>query len=240
MKTRSQVISLVLLLLLSTVASAEKLNYLSETAVDPVKLLPAPPSPASAEVKAELDLLVAIQTSRTPEQVARCHSEEKLGIAAFQDIVGPWFTAENLPKLERLTKHATKDTKYFTDAAKTHYDRKRPFAEDSRISPIVEKEPTPAYPSGHATRGTVMARILVKLDPSHRAEILERGRDIGWDRVIGGVHHPTDIMAGRVLGQAVSQALFDSADFQKEFDAAKAEFDDVKQHHAEPVGAGSK
>jgi len=94
MKTRSQIFSFVVLFLLSTVASAEKLHYLSETAVDSVKLLPAPPSPTSAEAKAELDLLVLIQEQRTPEQVARCRSEEKLGIAAFQDIMGRGYRRE--------------------------------------------------------------------------------------------------------------------------------------------------
>jgi acid phosphatase (class A) len=239
MKNRRHLLSMILLLLAATAARAEKLNFLSETAVDPVKLLPAPASRDSEEVKAELDAMVAIQATRTKEQVARCCSEVKPTIAEFQDVLGPWFTPENLPKLARLLKKAEHDSKYFVGAAKVHFDRKRPYDEDSRIHPATELENTPAYPSGHATRGLLDAKILAKLAPRRRAELLERGRQIGWDRVIAGVHHPSDIVAGRVLGQAVAQALFDCKQFQDEFDAAKAEFDAVQSRQAEPAGVGN-
>lgn len=239
MKNRTSLLALLLVLLPTFVAGAEKLSFLSETAVDPVRLLPGPPLLGSEEAKAELDCMVAIQETRTQVQVARCCSEVRVTLAAFRDVMGPWFTAENLPKLNRLVQRADKDTKYFTDAVKSHYDRKRPYDEDNRIHPATELERTPAYPSGHATRGIVFAKILIKLAPDRRAALLERGREIGWDRVLAGMHHPSDIIAGRVLGQAIAQALMENPSFEQELAEAKAEFDAVRLQQTAPVGAGA-
>ena len=66
---------------------------------------------------------------------------------------------------------------------------------------------------------------------------LERGREIGWDRVVAGLHHPTDIYAGRVLGQALAESLLADPKFQAELVQLKKEFSDAEQHAAEPVGA---
>ena len=54
---------------------------------------------------------------------------------------------------------------------------------------------------------------------------LKRGQEIGWDRVIAGVHFPSDVYAGRVLGRALAQAMLKSSDFQGRLMQAKAEFE---------------
>src|SRR5208283_3499611 len=95
-----------------------------------------------------------------------------------------------------------------------------------------------AYPSGHATRGILFARILAQIAPDSRVELMERGREIGWDRVIAGVHRPSDIVAGRTLGEAIANALLDSKGFQEELAAAKAEFEEVKHEQRGPTPSG--
>jgi acid phosphatase (class A) len=62
---------------------------------------------------------------------------------------------------------------------------------------------SPSYPSGHATRGLAYAAVLAELVPERREALLERGRQVGVDRVIGGVHWPSDIEAGQRLGAAL-------------------------------------
>ena len=79
------------------------------------------------------------------------------------------------------------------------------------------------YPSGHSTRGTVEALLLAELFPEHKEAILAIGRNIGWDRVLIGKHFPTDIYAGRVLGQAIVHELQSSPAFQHDFAEARAE-----------------
>lgn len=72
--------------------------------------------------------------------------------------------------------------------------------------------------------------ILAEVFPERRAAILDFGRTIGWDRVIIGKHYPTDVNAGRVLGQAIFRELMKSPAFQRDLAAAKAE---VQALHAE-------
>jgi len=51
---------------------------------------------------------------------------------------------------------------------------------------------------------------------------MERARQIGWDRVIAGVHYPSDIAAGRVLGLAIGEDMLASPDFKAELAKVKA------------------
>lgn len=237
MSSRVRIASLILLTFLVSGVRAEGLRYLSADALNAVELLPAPAAIDSEEGRAERDLMVALQQKRTEGQVARCRSEVKVTLAAFARVMGPWFTAENLPHLAQLLKHAEKEAAVFSGVAKNHFARKRPAAEDPRIEIAVENEDTPAYPSGHAMRGIVFAAIIAQLAPQQQAALLERGREIGWDRVIAGMHHPSDIIAGRVVGQAVARALLASPQFQQDLTAARAEFELVQKQksRAEPA-----
>ena len=106
------------------------------------------------------------------------------------------------------------------------WKRPRPYIADPvRFDKVIEPDPnaTPTYPSGHATRATLYALILVELFPEHRDEILAKARESGWLRVQGGVHTPLDIFAGRTLGQAIAQAFLRNPEFQHDLAEVKAE-----------------
>ena len=204
------------------------LSFVTPASVDFVKLLPAPPKADTEEAKADLEVVLRVQQTRTDAEVERAQSEAKLKMTAFTSVVGPWLTAENLPITAKLLKAAEKDSKFFSAAAKEHFGRKRP-PNDARIKPKIDGEDEPSYPSGHATRGILFATILAELDPEQRDALMDRAREIGWDRVIAGVHYPSDIIAGRVLGQALAQAMAANPRFQEELAAAKAEFSAAKK-----------
>lgn len=240
MSNHARVASLALLLLIAASSRAETPHYLAPDAIDAVRLLPAPPAVDSEEARAERDLMVALQQQRTEGQTARCRSEVIVTLVAFARVMGPWFTVENLPSLAQLLKRAEHDALFFSAAAKNHFQRKRPAAEDPRIQIAVASEATPAYPSGHATRGMLFAVIIAQLAPQQEAALLERGREIGWDRVIAGMHHPSDIFAGRVIGQAAALALLANPRFQEELAAARVEFERVRQERLRAVPAQAR
>src|SRR5208282_1722900 len=77
-------------------AAAIELSYLQPGAINSISLLPAPPSPGSDEHKAEIDQLLVLQASRTPLQINRFLSEEKLELAGFAPVMPEFFTSENL------------------------------------------------------------------------------------------------------------------------------------------------
>jgi acid phosphatase (class A) len=243
MKTRSLTLALAFFFAFAIRAQAQRPAYFSPTAVDPIKLLPGPPAAGSAEAREELQLMESIEHDRTKKDVERCAAEVDLTVESFKSVLGPWCTAENLPRLAKVFNAIAKDSKLPVNAAKDHFKRPRPAHEDSQIHVPIQAETTFAYPSGHATRGTIYALILAELAPAHREALLDRGREIGWDRVVAGLHHPSDIYAGRVLGQALAEPLLADPKFQDELVQLKKEFSDAEQHAAgqhvaEPVGAG--
>jgi len=99
---------------------------------------------------------------------------------------------------------------------KTNFQRPRPYQADQRLS-LGRTVKSFSYPSYHSTFGTVEGALLAELFPQRAAAILETGRNLGWHRVLMGEHYPTDIYAGRVLGQAIVRELKTSAVFQHDF-----------------------
>ena len=52
---------------------------------------------------------------------------------------------------------------------------------------------------------------------------MARGKLIGQDRVIGGMHYPSDVAAGQKLGAAIAKSLLANEQFKTEFEKAKQE-----------------
>ncbi|WP_306591002.1 phosphatase PAP2 family protein [Geothrix sp. 21YS21S-4] len=157
------------------------------------------PKADSDDGKADLAIVLWHQRTRTAPEVERALSEVKLGLGAYSTALGRAGDGARFPRTAALLDLAGKDVKAVTDELKQHFQRPRPYAADPRVQPAVERETSPSYPSGHATRGLVYALVLAELAPERRDALLVRGRQVGVDRVIGGVHYPSDIEAGQRL-----------------------------------------
>lgn len=210
------------LLVLPLLQAASQLRYLPADFPDAVALLPSPPAAGSAEAAADLATTRTVSRARTPEQVAEATAEIKLTIFRFAAAIGPWFQPGRFPKTETFFQAVESDTRAITDAGKSHFQRPRPYAVDAAIIPLAA-EGSFSYPSGHASRSTVFALVLAELFPSSREALLRIGRDIGWNRVVAGVHYPSDILAGRVLGQAIARAMLRNPQFLHDLAEVNAE-----------------
>jgi len=88
----------------------------------------------------------------------------------------------------------------------------RPHEYSAAIQPVIEVPQHATLPAGHAAESHVMARLFSALVPGFEghqgAAYLRRlaGR-ISENRVIAGVHFPIDLVAGRLLGDAVADYL---------------------------------
>jgi hypothetical protein len=224
-------------MLLAVAARSAELHFLDDSAVNAIDLLPPPPAPASAEGTADLDDVLKAQAARTDEDVDRIKAESKLTPDAFQKVMGPGFTRKSCPNLYALLEDAGQDSKSFSSKAKESFARPRPKFADARVLPVVHGDDEPSYPSGHATRAMTWARILCEIAPEKKNALLDRAEEIGWDRVIIGVHYPSDVYAGEVFGQALAQAMIRNAEFQKRLVKAKEEFNATSTAH--PVGANA-
>jgi acid phosphatase (class A) len=193
---------------------------------DATALLAPPPVRNSAEDRLDLENTYAVHTSAAPAEIALGQDENKLTIFHFAPAIGPWFVSGKFPKTEALFKEVEAEAKQVTDESKKFFKRPRPYhvAPERFPHSIEHEDPTHySYPSGHSTRGTVFALLLAELFPDRREAILAKGREAGWLRVQGGVHYPTDIQAGRVLGQELARDFLRSPEFQAGLAAARAE-----------------
>lgn len=201
-----------------------KLNYLSPNSISVTSVLAPPPAPGSEASQADLKRMEALQESRTSQDCQRAN--EEVG-ATLGDFFGPSYgplTEEEVATWSPFFAKVASDTSYFVREAKVTWNRARPYQEDPELKPCVPVEPTSAYPSGHAARARVFADVLVTLLPTQKRQIRRRAAQIAEDRVMGGVHHPSDIAASRKLGDVIFNALMNDPAFMRDLrDAAAAE-----------------
>jgi acid phosphatase (class A) len=207
-------------------------RYLAADRPDGVALLAPPPAPNSAEQVADLASARAVFQAATPVEQARAEKDASLSLFNFAPAIGPFFQPGRFPKMEAFFETLKTNISEAMNIPKDHWKRPRPYELDPALK-LGKPEKSFAYPSGHATRGAVQSLLLAELFPEKREAILAFGRDIGWDRVLIGKHFPTDIYAGRVLGQAIVRELMANSAFQRDLAEAKAEVQSVQ--HAQPV-----
>jgi acid phosphatase (class A) len=201
-----------------------QLHYLAAHKPDVTALLASPPLPGSAEQSADLAETISVHQQMTPTEAAAAKAEQKFSVFSFAPIIGPFFQPGKLPKAEAFLKRIQEDADGVTDTGKNFWKRPRPYVTDPQLARGAEDlEKSFSYPSGHSTRGTVIALVLADLFPDKKDEILAVGRQIGWHRVELARHYPTDIYAGRVLAAAIVRELKTSDEFQKDFADAKEE-----------------
>ena len=210
------------LLIAACVAAADPV-FIKPADIDWQTILTGPPAPGSDTEKAEIATLLQWQNKRTASDIARCKSEEKADPFIFSDVLGDKFIEKNLPETQALLKQVQGDIKNFTDLAKGKWERKRPPYVDDRIKPCVKLEENGSYPSAHAVRGIVWSRILAEIFPDKKDALLKRGLLMGEDRVIAGIHFPSDVEAGQKLGNAIADKLLADPKFKPSMETAKQE-----------------
>jgi acid phosphatase (class A) len=226
MKLRLFFLTLPLLAFFAASLPAGETKYLARGQPDAIVLLAPPPVAGSPEATADLETTFQAYSAATPAERARGIDEINLTIFHFAPAIGPWFAPGKFPKTEALFKEVEAEAKAATSRGKKHWQRIRPYHVDpARFPNAIEHEERTdySYPSGHSTRATVFALLLAELFPDKRDALLAISREIGWRRVEGGVHYPTDIYAGRVLGQAIVRELLANPVFQQDLAEAKAE-----------------
>ena len=84
-------------------------------------------------------------------------------------------------------------------------NRPRPFEAHPQIHPLYVVHSS-SFPAGHAATAFAGAVLLSYVAPRLAPAFLSLAALIAWSRVYDGVHYPSDVLAGAVLGALVGVA----------------------------------
>ena len=206
--------------------AAPKVAYYIDPAVlDLSSLIPPPPALNSATAKAELAELHHIEATRTPAQLAAAKADEQEeDMFLYKTVLGPGFTPDALPITADLGIHVKNEQSVAGGALKVIFARPRPYQADKTLHPSCAlTEAANSYPSGHALTGYLEGLTLAELLPGKRNEILARADDFAHNRLVCGVHYPSDVEASRRVAYVVFGYMMATSRFQHDLAAARAE-----------------
>ena len=197
--------------------------YLDPSQVDLVHVLGPPPAPGSPEGKVDLRAVLDAQRMRTRAEIVSAQADSQLSVFRFADVMGEGFNPRNLPFTTAFFDRLSADDFAAIRTAKAYFGRPRPYVTDSEIKPIVHEPANASYPSGHAAFAYMDAIILAYMVPELNAAIFERAARFANNRVIAGVHYPSDIEAGRICGSVLDNLLLHDSHFMADFAKARVE-----------------
>jgi acid phosphatase (class A) len=189
------------------------------------QILMTPPAADSITTKAELAQLHHLESARTPAQVEQAKADDKLEtMFIFKDVLGEKFNPANLPVTAAFAARVKNDEGINANPAKIAFHRVRPYNLDKTLHPICNtKTKDDSYPSGHTTAGYLGALVLIEMVPEKRDAILARAAEYAHNRLVCGVHYPTDLEASRLVAYSTHAVMDANPQFQKELAAARTE-----------------
>jgi acid phosphatase (class A) len=213
--------------------------YVAPMQVDMTDLLAPPPADGSEAARRDLSaVLEAQRTARAQHLREHAIADASTTCGRFDDELGAELTSARMAPVLAFLNHAAREGSALSAAPKKYWQRRRPFVVDpqvERLADVAPNEPAGAgmraaqalartsYPSGHATFGTVCAILLADMVPEKRRELFARGQDYAHSRLVVGAHFPSDIEAGRIVGTVAVALMRESAQFQHDFAAARAQ-----------------
>lgn len=154
------------------------------------------------------------QKFRTEDQCAQAQKEVPVNLESF---FGGILTAAEISSLKVFFyKHVINGGGQST-IAKFIFRRPRPYNTRKDLVPCIDKSNSYAYPSGHTTVARVLGLMLAKKFPDREKEFIERADQIAQNRIIGGVHHPSDIVAGKKLADKIVENLENTPAIMQEY-----------------------
>jgi hypothetical protein len=157
-----------------------------------------PPKNSSDKTKKEIQHIISLGELRTQYEDDMIMSDLKI-MKAFQVYLDEYGLEVNT--LDRIKEYKEQSEPIIL-TLKRHYNRPRPIQLAKELGLQLDTFPlktanTPSYPSGHATQGRLVAKLIADEVPlEHRKNILEIGDRIAQGRQIAGSHYPSDTEFG--------------------------------------------
>ena len=188
--------------------------YLKPNEIDLDVLLPPPPQAASAQERADEEQVAAAVAARSPAQLFEAEEASKRSVFFFASSIGSNFSATRLPVTAAFFRRVRSDVAKLVDDAKAYWQRPRPAGVARARG---------SYPSGHAAFAASTAILLSQLVPAKRDAIFAQARVFAENRILLGLHYPSDIASGWTAGTLAAYAMMQDRRFKHDFTAVKAE-----------------
>ncbi|MCB0879607.1 MAG: phosphatase PAP2 family protein [Thermoleophilia bacterium] len=166
------------------------------------------PPPSGDAAAADLQGVRDAMNARTDAGIQR--AQHLAATTAWDDFgrvisdIGHSQGPEQAKRAARLVQLAASRTDEITSVIKRSFGRKRPYEIDATIKPVVTRpDGNASYPSGHTSGAYAAALVLAALAPERAAEIVDMAAEVGYSRVYGGVHFPSDVLMGARIASAV-------------------------------------
>ena len=184
-----------------------------------LKIIPPPPTQGSPAEQADLDGVLAMQDHPTKQELDHAEKSVAFTVFSYSEVLGPEFNAESYPETAKFFKRLETTANDPKNFLKDTFHRERPYkAFPAQVKELVDEEKGFSYPSGHSNRAWLYALVLGDLAPAHRNALLCSAMQVCNDRVIGGMHYPSDMMASRVLAEELHRILLKNPDFTKDLE----------------------
>lgn len=209
---------------LASFALAAGLAHAGLDSVDFGKVIPAPPADDSPAGMADLETVLNVQKYRTKEQESeakRVDSQSAFGFA--RPVFGEWFRSGDFPKTKEIMNELGGEANKVCNAAKSHWNRQRPYQRDTRVKPVTGHPGNASYPSGHTFGAAISAIIYSAAFPEYKEQFDEQVHRTMWGRVMAGVHYPSDTTAAYILAAAVGKEMLKDPGVQQKVREIRAE-----------------
>jgi acid phosphatase (class A) len=189
-------------------------HYLDPAQIDLTVWLPPPPDVGSALERDDEERVAAEVATRNSSQFALAKAASQRSVFFFADSIGTQFKPSRFPITDAFFGRVESDVEKLVDLAKVYWGRPRPSGAAKKRG---------SYPSGHAAFAASTAILLAQLVPCKREQIFGQARTYAENRIVLGLHYPSDVAAGWTAGTVAVFAMMRNPAFERDFAATKAE-----------------
>lgn len=211
------------LCLVTTSAFAQKIEIEAELLSPSTikKLIGDYPKLGTPASNADFDVLLRIQKNRTIADCAQAHADESLSVEAMFGGDKGILNADEASRMQVFLLKAYANTGVNAYLAKQIYKRPRPYQANKEVKPCIGLESSYAYPSGHSMVARLYGRILSRIYPERAELLMKRANEFAWNRVVGGVHHPTDVQAAFIISDYLVTKMVEDDKFVQELQSLR-------------------
>lgn len=167
-------------------------------------------------------------TPRVEQAIADGNDSVEYMFQIYSEVLGIKISQETTPHICKLIEDVRVASVNIANRVKWAYFRPRPFEELEEPTAMPEDEimykGSTSYPSGHSCFAWSVALVLAEVIPAYQDQILHRGYDFGYNRLVSGYHWATDIEAARILASINVAYLHTNDSFCSLITQARADY----------------